>query len=101
MISAQRCSGPGGQIDMNYLHRQARGLSQALNGLLPGGSTDITLSGRCYIHARMGKRWAAIAERTIDKLFFWQERHCRLSWAADVRAAADVMFMQELLTKKE
>lgn len=47
-----------------------RKLNQSINVLL-GGYADETLSARAY------RRDWKIFQRLINRLFFWQENHCR------------------------
>ena len=63
-------------------------LSQGLN-LLLGGHHDMTLSARCYLN-RNRPGWRT-AYRLINRLFFWQADHCKISFQSDVRYAEQVL----------
>lgn len=59
-------------------------IDQLLNTIL-GGFADETLSARAYRNdsATGKKRWR-IARRFIDKLFFWEQSHCRHAYLAEI-----------------
>lgn len=54
-------------------------LDQFLNAVT-GGFADETLSSRIYREARTGRRSWVAAERCVNRLFFWQDGHCRRAW---------------------
>ena len=56
-------------------------LDQLVNTLL-GGMADETLSARAWRHKLDGSRsWPCWL---IDKLFFWQDGHCRQAYESEV-----------------
>jgi len=73
-----------------YLGRLATMLSQVANTLV-GGNPDSTLSARLWVAGQLGDSRAARAVAAINALFFWQENHCRGSWARDVVFAQEVL----------
>lgn len=54
-------------------------LDQFLNAVT-GGFADETLSSRIYREARTGRRGWVVAEKCVNRLFFWQDEHCRRAW---------------------
>lgn len=49
---------------------------------ITGGYPDETLSSRIWRHAVQPwprRRWT-IARKVVDKVFFWQDGHCRLAY---------------------
>lgn len=57
-------------------------LDQLVNTLL-GGMADETLSARAWRHKLDGSRsWPCWL---IDKLFFWQDGHCRQAYESEVQ----------------
>lgn len=63
--------------------------SQGLNAIFLAGNPNMTVSARCYMNsARPG--WS-VAYRVINKLFFWQENHCKQSYEEDVRFAKSIL----------
>ena len=54
-------------------------LDQFLNAVT-GGFADETLSSRSYREARTGRRGRVVAEKCVDRLFFWQGEPCRRAW---------------------
>jgi len=58
-------------------------VSRLANASLLGGSTHQTISSRAHIEAYGSERWAN-AEKWINRLFFWQEDHCRWAWNYEV-----------------
>ena len=64
-----------------YLHRILLAWDRAWNAMF-GGSDRETISSRVGRNAIAGKRWALIAEKVIDYVFFvirGQRNHCRES----------------------
>jgi len=51
-----------------------------------GGSRYQTLSSRSYIDSRTSYEWDNRRKR-INKVFFWQENHCKLAWESEVLRA--------------
>ena len=70
-----------------YTFGLAEATSQLLNAVL-GGNPNITVSARCYIN-REKKGWDA-AYKVINKVFFWQEDHCKESFDDDIKYAMEV-----------
>ena len=64
-------------------------LSQGLNKVFLNGSPDMTVSARCYIN-RERPGWR-IAYRVINRVFFWQEDHCRASYETDLAFAKTIL----------
>jgi hypothetical protein len=60
--------------------------SRTINASFYGGSMHQTLSARAHIEARTSPRWQQI-ERRINRLFFWQEDHCKQAWDSEVGRA--------------
>lgn len=58
-------------------------IDQLFNALL-GGWADETLSARSYRMANKKMRWT-IARYLIDKLFFWQENHCKGAYMSEMK----------------
>lgn len=65
----------------DYIARIWSALSQLLNVLLLNGHPNESISGRCY-----REQWWA--ERLVNTMCFWQDRHCRGAHAADRAWAA-------------
>ena len=57
---------------------------QLLNVLLCDGWEDETMSSNVYRMESEGKRAGAL-RKYIDKLFFWQDDHCRESFESEKR----------------
>ena len=71
-----------------YLIRIATLCSQAINTVFLLGSPDMTVSARCYIN-RYKPYWR-VAYKVINKLFWFQENHCKESFDADIKYAEEV-----------
>jgi hypothetical protein len=67
---------------MTYLWNLLEATSQWLNALL-GGNPNITISAHAYLR-REHWPWRY---KLINRLFWWQEDHCKLSWASDLMFA--------------
>ena len=74
---------------MAWLLRVSAWASQTINLWVLFGHHDMTVSARCYIN-RDRKGWG-VAYKVINKIFFWQDNHCRESFLADVLFAEEVM----------
>lgn len=61
-------------------------VSRVVNAVFYTGSMHQTLSARAHIEARTNPRWMQI-ERRINRVFFWQEDHCKIAWQAEVSRA--------------
>lgn len=72
-----------------YLWGVAEAISQLFNALL-GGNPNMTLSARAYVN-RERPRWRT-AYKTLNRVFFWQEDHCRASWTKDIMFARHALF---------
>jgi hypothetical protein len=59
-----------------YLINVLVSLDQLLNVLI-GGYPDETISSRVGRNAAAGKKWALIAEKVINALFWFDPNHCR------------------------
>ena len=75
-------------VDM-YLIRIATLISQAINTIVLNGTPDMTVSARCYIN-RHKPVWG-VAYKVINKLFWFQENHCKESFDEDIKYAEEVM----------
>jgi hypothetical protein len=64
---------------MTYLWNVLEAFSQLLNTILLG-SPNMSLSARAYIKRNTHPK----PYKWINKLFFWQEDHCKQSWESDV-----------------
>lgn len=76
-----------------YVFSTAEAISQLGHAVLFGGSPNITISARCYLE-RQKPIWR-IAYRVINRIFFFQEDHCRDSWASDVKFAREALLKLE------
>lgn len=73
-----------------YLLNALIALDQLGNALLAGNNPDETISSAVGRKAAAGRRWAVLAERTIDWLFFHlagERGHCRNSIEAKLKEA--------------
>ena len=61
-------------------------LDQFLNAVT-GGFADETLSSRIYRGACTGRRGWVVAEKCVNRLFFWQGEHCRRAWLRERQRA--------------
>lgn len=61
---------------MAYFVRILVAIDQFGNTLLDG-NPDETISSRVGRNAIAGKKWALIAEKVINALFWFQPNHCR------------------------
>ena len=61
-------------------------LDQFLNAVT-GGFADETLSSRIYREARTGRRGWVVAEKCVNRLFFWQSEHSRRAWLRERQRA--------------
>ena len=66
---------------MNYLLKLWVLVSQTLNVVLFNGDPDMTVSSRCYIQRH--KKYWGVAYDVINRLFFFQDNHCKSSFDAD------------------
>jgi hypothetical protein len=64
--------------------------SRAVNALLLNGSTAQTVSARAHIDSITDPVWERRRQR-INRLFFWEDDHCRQSWEAEVERARYVL----------
>lgn len=64
-------------------------LSQGINYALLSGSPDMTVSARCFIN-RDQPRWRT-GYKIINRIFFWQDDHCKASFRSDVVYALTVL----------
>ena len=70
-----------------YAWNVLEAVSQLGNALL-GGNPNITISASAYLN-RHKRPWLY---RAINRLFFWQEDHCRDSWVNDIVFARRALF---------
>ena len=63
---------------INYFLAIIIALDQLVNALI-GGDPDEMISSRAHREALKGSKCWINAEKLIDKLFFWQIRHCRMA----------------------
>ena len=68
---------------MNYIKNIGTAISQLLNAFI-GGNPNMTISARSYC-----ENWT-VAEKIINKIFFFDADHCRQSWMRDVEFCARV-----------
>ena len=73
-------------IALRFAEAVASSVSRMVNASLLGGSTHQTISSRAHIDAYASPRWA-VAEKCINRLFFWQDDHCRWAWEYEVENA--------------
>ena len=71
--------------------------SRATNSLVFGGSIEQTLSARAYVEARQGSVYWSRVEKCVNKLFFLQPDHCRLSWGYEVHRANRVLELNKVI----
>lgn len=57
---------------------------QFLNALVFNGYADETMSANAYRRRRDGSSWGFLAD-VIDRLFFWQDQHCKLAYDAEIK----------------
>jgi len=73
-----------------YLLNVLEIISQALNTVFLNGNPNMTISARCYLNRE--KPYWGTAYKTLNKIFFWQEDHCRDSWVSDIVFARQALF---------
>lgn len=66
-----------------WAHQVLLAIDQVLNAML-WGYADETLSARAWRCRDVKRRWA-VAVWCINKLFFWQDNHCRGAYAHEVQ----------------
>ena len=59
-------------------------LDQFLNAFL-GGYPDETFSSRCHRKAKAGQWFWKFLSKIVDKIFFWDKRHCLESFENEKR----------------
>lgn len=70
----------------NYFLNLLIAIDQLLNAAF-GRNHDVTISARAYIREmRGGSSWQ---RKAIDKLFFWQDGHCRQAFLFEYRRNRD------------
>ena len=74
---------------IEWLGGIAAWISQGINCVFLSGSPDMTVSSRCHIN-RNKPRWRT-ARAVINKIFFWQEDHCKASFRSDVGFAMTII----------
>jgi hypothetical protein len=68
-------------------------ISQSLNVLILFGHHDMTISARCYINRK--KKYWRTAYKVVNKIFFFQENHCKVSFQSDIDFAKEVIEIEE------
>ena len=63
--------------------------SQTLNVIFLAGHPDQTVSARAFLH-RFHPVWGKLYY-AFNKLFFWQQDHCRLSHYEDIERAKKLL----------
>ena len=63
--------------------------SQMLNVVFLRGDPDMTVSSRCYLQ-RNQKHWKT-AYKFFNKLFFFNDNHCKSSFDADLKYARRIL----------
>jgi len=71
-----------------WLLRVSVWASQTINLWVLFGHHDMTVSARCYINRH--KPYWRVAYKVINKIFFWQDDHCRESFKDDIKYAEEV-----------
>jgi hypothetical protein len=66
---------------VKYLKNILIGLDQTLNSVI-GGQPDETISAKCWRMRGKSKGWAA-ARYMVDKLFWFDDNHCRESYETE------------------
>jgi hypothetical protein len=74
-----------------YFWNLLEATSQWLNALR-GGNPNITVSAQAYLDRAKKPR----TYRFINRIFFWQEDHCRQSWVGDIIFARRALFELEV-----
>lgn len=74
---------------MSYVTRIAAWLSQGINCVVLGGSPDQTVSARAYLNQK--EEYWDVVYKWINKLFFWQQNHCKESHEADIVFARSIL----------
>lgn len=76
------------KLFLAYLGQVLLAIDQLLNALIPPltgtlSYADETLSARCYRAYHDGRILGRVFMPMIDKLFFWQDMHCRGAFRAE------------------
>lgn len=79
----------------DYLWNILEALSQLLNAVL-GGNPNITVSANAYLKRDKNP----LSYRLINKIFWWQEDHCKQSWVSDIIFARIALFELEVPKQK-
>jgi len=79
---------------IEQIFRIAAWLSQGVNVILLGGSEDMTVSARCHVNQNQPK-WST-TRKVLNAIFFWQEDHCKTSFAQDEKHAIEVLTINKL-----
>ena len=74
----------------DYLWRFLLSLDVAAN-VLTGGSSHQTLSARAHLTANRKHPYWAWTERAIDRLFWWEDDHCRRQWYWELEHPIETM----------
>jgi len=84
---------------MSYFWNILEAISQLAHAVFLGGNPNITFSARCFLERNKNKYWAW-GYKTLNKVFFWQEDHCRSSWVEDIVFARKALFELETPRRK-
>lgn len=74
---------------MSYITRVAAWLSQGINCVLLNGSPNQTVSARAYLNQK--EEYWGVVYKWVNKLFFWQQNHCKESHEADILFARSIL----------
>ena len=72
-----------------YIAKLWSAFSQFLNVLLLNGHPNESISGRCY-----GEPWP-LAMKVVNRVFFWQQNHCKSAYMSDIRWAQQYLIDDE------
>lgn len=83
---------------MDYLQNIGVASSHLLNAFI-GSHKRMTLSGRAYLYYKEGEILGRLFVNIINKIFFWDEDHCKRSWENDVKHAGQIMSIHARLKR--
>jgi len=80
----------------SWIWRLADATSQWVNVALLDGCANESISGRAYRQGVVEESMAWLrVMRLIDRLFFWQQRHCEQAFLADLWRARRLVGLPE------
>jgi hypothetical protein len=84
-----------------WLYRLAAAISQIGNVIIFNGSPDETISGRAYRRGVLenSHKWK-IYYNIVNKIFFFQDDHCKTSHEEDVNFAKYILKYYKIKEKK-